>query len=64
MPFVTIRILEGHPIERKRAMSKEVAEVIAKHAKINENLVQVVFHDIPKHNWFANGDLCEIKKDK
>jgi 4-oxalocrotonate tautomerase len=51
MPFVTVKILEGHSVERKRRMVKEISKSLAKIAEIPESYVQVVIEDVPRDNW-------------
>ncbi len=57
MPFITIKILEGHSIDRKRRMVREITECVAKIAEIPESYVQVVIQDIPRENWGSNKRL-------
>lgn len=51
MPFVTVKILEGHSVERKRAMVVSITEALARIAQIPEDYVQVVIEDVPRCNW-------------
>ena len=57
MPFVSVKILEGHSIERKRKMVEEITESVARIAELPEDYVQVVFEEFAKHNWGANKKL-------
>jgi len=57
MPFVSVKILEGHSIERKRKIVEEITESVARIAELPEDYVQVVFEEFPKHNWGANKKL-------
>lgn len=65
MPFVTVRILEGHSVDRKRRMATEIIESIAKIAEIPESYVQVVIEDIPRENWCSNKRLmCDPEPEE
>ena len=57
MPFVSVKILEGHSIERKRKMVKEITECVARIAEIPESYVQVIFQEFSKENWAADKRL-------
>jgi len=57
MPFITIKILEGHSVDRKRKMVEEITESVARIAQIPESYVQVVFQDFSKEDWGANKRL-------
>lgn len=57
MPFVTVKILEGHCVERKRRMVTEITESLARIAQIPEDYVQVVIEDVPRENWGSHKRL-------
>ena len=46
MPFVNIRILKGHPQERKDEIARRVTETISDVAKLPKEAVWVVFEDV------------------
>jgi len=52
MPFVTIRILEGHPQERKNEISRRVTEAISELAMLPKEAVWVVFEDVSAEDWY------------
>jgi 4-oxalocrotonate tautomerase len=53
MPFVSIRILEGHPQELKDAISRKVTEAICEETKLPKEAVWVVFEDISAKDWYV-----------
>jgi 4-oxalocrotonate tautomerase len=53
MPFVSIRILEGHPQERKDEITRRVASAISEVAQVPKEAVWVVFEDIKPTDWFV-----------
>ena len=55
MPFVNIRILEGHPQARKDEISRRVTEAISEVAEIPEEAIWVVFEDVSSEDWFVGG---------
>ena len=63
MPFVTIRILAGHPQERKDEMSRRVTDAIAELAKLPREAVWVVFEDVTAEDWYVGGTTVgELKR--
>ena len=63
MPFVTIRILEGHPQARKDEMSRRITEAIAELAKLPKEAVWVVFEDVAAEDWYVGAaTVASLKK--
>ena len=63
MPFVTIRILAGHPQERKDEMSRRVTDAISELAKLPRDAVWVVFEDVTAEDWYVGGvTVGELKR--
>jgi 4-oxalocrotonate tautomerase len=65
MPFVNIRILEGHPQDRKDEIARRVTEAITDLTKLPKEAVWVVFEDVKATDWFV-GDksVARIKGGK
>lgn len=55
MPFVSIRILEGHSQARKDEISKRVTEAISEVAQLPKEAVWVVFEDVKATDWSVGG---------
>jgi len=53
MPFVTIRILEGHSQERKKEITRRVTDAISDVAQIPKDAIWVVFEDVSADDWFV-----------
>jgi 4-oxalocrotonate tautomerase len=53
MPFVNMRILEGHPQERKDEIARRVTETISELAKLPKEAVWVVFEDVSGDDWYV-----------
>ena len=63
MPFVTIKILEGHPQERKNEISRRVTEAISELAQLPQEAVWVVFHDVSAEDWYVGAStVASLKK--
>lgn len=55
MPFVNIRIYEGHPKERKDEIARRVTEVISDVCRLPREAVWVVFEDVAPPDWYVAG---------
>jgi 4-oxalocrotonate tautomerase len=63
MPFVNIRILEGHPQERKDEISRRVTAAISEVAQLPKEAVWVVFEDVAAEDWYVGAArVSELKK--
>jgi 4-oxalocrotonate tautomerase len=56
MPFVNIRILEGHSQQRKDEMASRISVAISEVAEIPRENIWVVFEDVSRDDWFVGGD--------
>ena len=63
MPFVSIKILAGHPQERKDEISHRVTDAISEVAQLPKEAVWVVFEDVAAEDWYVGSrSVAEIKK--
>jgi 4-oxalocrotonate tautomerase len=53
MPFVSIRILEGHSQKRKNEISRRVTKAISEVAELPMDAIWVVFEDVAGSDWFV-----------
>ena len=56
MPFVNIRILEGHSAQRKDEIARRVTEAICEVTELPKAAVWVVFEDVARADWYVAGD--------
>ena len=56
MPFVNIRLYEGHGKERKDEIARRVTETISDVCKVPREVVWVVFEDVPPPDWYVAGN--------
>jgi 4-oxalocrotonate tautomerase len=64
MPFVNIRILEGHSQQRKDEMAKRISTAISEVAEIPRENIWVVFEDVTTDDWFVGGDSVTRLRQK
>ncbi len=57
MPFINIKILEGHSLERKRDIVNRVTAVVAEVAQVPKDKIWVVIEDVKQDNWSVDGKL-------
>ena len=63
MPFVNIRILEGHPQERKDKIARRVVDAISEEAKLPKEVIWVVFEDVTADDWYVGPTrVSQMKK--
>jgi 4-oxalocrotonate tautomerase len=58
MPIVTIELIEGRTVDQKREMAKKITDVIKEVAKVKEETVEIIFHDMKKENFAKAGKLA------
>ena len=64
MPFVSIKILAGHPQQRKDEISRRVTDAISEVAQLPKEAVWVVFEDVAAEEWYVGSrSVAEIKKN-
>ena len=63
MPFVNIRIVEGHSQQRKDAISRRVTDAISEIAEIPKDAIWVVFEDVSADDWYVGATtVTELRK--
>jgi len=62
MPFVNIRILKGHPQERKDEIARRVTEAIHDVTKLPKEAVWVVVEEVDPPDWYVAGKPGERMK--
>ncbi len=62
MPFVSIRIVEGHSKERKDAIARRITSVISEETQIPGNFIWITFEDIPAAEWYIGAQSVEDQR--
>ncbi|SKA00539.1 4-oxalocrotonate tautomerase [Pilibacter termitis] len=57
MPFVKIDLFEGRTLEQKKALAKEVTEVVLKHTGAPKEAVHVFINDMPEGTYYPEGEM-------
>ncbi len=61
MPLVIVKMLQGRSTEQKRALSREITEVVSRVTGAQEDQVDVIIEDYPRENWAKGGILYSDK---
>ena len=64
MPFVNIRILEGHSQERKDRMAERISAAISDVTEIPRENIWIVFEDVSRDAWFVGGESVTALQKK
>jgi 4-oxalocrotonate tautomerase len=64
MPFVNIRILEGHSKERKDEIARRVVDAISEVAKLPRDAIWVTFDDIAASDWYVADQSVAVIRAK
>ena len=64
MPTIKVEIIEGRTGAQKAALVKELTDACVRVLGSNAASVDVLFHDIPAHNWATGGELWSEKLAK
>ena len=57
MPVVTVEWWEGRTIEQKKQAAQSITAAL-KDLGVPPEATQVIFKDVPKHNWAIAGKLA------
>ena len=62
MPSIRVEMFEGRTVEQKRALAQALTETTMKVLGVGADSVDVMFFDIPRHDWASGGVLWSDKK--
>ncbi len=61
MPTLHVEFFAGRTVEQKRALAAALTEATVRTLGGSPDSVQVLFHDIERHNWATGGVLWSDK---
>lgn len=61
MPTVHVQLFKGRTADQKRAAAAAITEAVVATLGGNAATVQVIFHDIERHDWATGGVLWSDK---
>ena len=62
MPFVTIRLYEGHSKERRDEIARRVTDTICDVTRLPRQAVWVVIEEVDPPDWYVAGTPSERPK--
>lgn len=57
MPIITINMLEGRSIEKKRALVEKVTQAVVEAVDAPADHVRIILNDMPTENYAVAGKL-------
>ena len=57
MPTIRVELFEGRTVEQKRALAEALTEATVRTLGESPDGVDIVFFDVPRHNWATGGRL-------
>jgi 4-oxalocrotonate tautomerase len=63
MPFVNIKLYEGHAKTRKDEISKRITDAICEVTKLPREAVWIVIEEIDPPNWYVGAKPGERMKE-
>lgn len=57
MPIVHVEMLEGRSLDQKRALARELTEVVVRVCEVDAPSVRVVLTEVPPAHWAVGGRL-------
>lgn len=61
MPLIRVELFEGRSVEQKRALAQALTEATMKTMGVKAEAVDVMFFDVPRHDWATAGELWSDK---
>jgi 4-oxalocrotonate tautomerase len=62
MPAIRVEMFEGRTPEQKRLLAKELTEATVRALGVPADSVDIIFFDIPRHDWATAGVLWSERK--
>jgi 4-oxalocrotonate tautomerase len=63
VPIVTIQLWEGQSTQNKRAMARQVTDVLSPFMNNKPDAITIVFQEIPLDSWARGGELTIDRPD-
>lgn len=64
MPTIRVELFEGRSVEQKRQLAQALTEAAVRTLGGSPDGVDVVFHDIARHDWATGGRLWSDQTPK
>ena len=64
MPVIQINLLQGRPVDAKRAFAARVTELACETLSVKPEQVRVIFNEMPHENYAIAGTLVADREKK
>jgi 4-oxalocrotonate tautomerase len=62
MPLIRVEMFEGRTVDQKRALAQALTEATARTLGTPPDSVDIMFFDVPRHDWASAGTLWSERK--
>ena len=63
MPLIRVELFEGRTVEQKRALAAALTEATVRTLGSPADAVDVMFFDVPRHDWASAGVLASDRSE-
>lgn len=56
MPIITVNLLTGRDVDRKRALVREITEAAVRTLDVPPGSVRVILNEVPPDHWGVGGE--------
>jgi 4-oxalocrotonate tautomerase len=57
MPFITVHIARGRPLEKRRRLAAAITAAVSEILELEKGATQVLIHEHDRDNWAVGGEL-------
>jgi 4-oxalocrotonate tautomerase len=63
MPFISVHIARGRPLERRRRLITAITDAVTDILEIERSATQVLIHEHDRDNWAVGGELLSERQN-
>ena len=62
MPFITVHIAKGRPLEKRRRLAAAITDIVTEILELERGATQVLIHEHERDNWAIGGELLSERQ--
>jgi len=62
MPFVTVHIAAGRPLEKRRRLAEAITDAVTEVLELERGATQVLIQEHDRDNWAIGGELLSDRR--
>jgi 4-oxalocrotonate tautomerase len=63
MPFVSVHIAAGRPLEKRRRLAEAITDAVTEILELERGATQVLIHEHDRENWAIGGELLSERRN-